>query len=176
MANMPEWLLPKYHDLTPNPLSLLLVLNFFRILILAVPISVYLAMIVIGVQYNVPAKCRLNHVTEYLIIGGSFRLALTLMSLATRLKPLRPAASLSSFLEVSILIYGTYVIRTKYDLWDHKDSSSPHFCAFVPFMLAFVCIIVDWVLLLLACGYMCMYICLLQVAHWTRQDSANSSV
>lgn len=114
----------------------------------AIAASFSAAMIIIGALYLDPARCKLIGVPHFLIVGGSTYLALAVLALVL------PYFRLTSF---CVLIYGSIVVFSKYATWDYKNPSSATFCAYTPFMFAFLVLIFEWVFELI-------FICALLVA------------
>lgn len=101
----------------------------------AASIAVNVAMIVVGVLYKDPNLCQLTQIPLFLVIGGAVSLVLALSR-----------SILGSVLQFGVLIYGSIVVFGEYRTWDYTDQSSDKFCNYTPFMLAFVTLILSWVL------------------------------
>ena len=143
--------------LTPNIISLIL----------------YIPMVVIGYQ-NLDA-CEMN-APLYLLIGGGIGLGMTLLKIIALLTPsdcddkfinvLGPLASLFSF---GVTIWGSFVVFGAYSRWSYniKDANNNEdefeYCPYTPFMMAFVLLILEWVLkpfmLVCECVMACLSCC-----------------
>ena len=135
-----------------------------------VSILLFLPMVVVGYQNE--GKCDMN-APLYLLIGGGLGLGMTLLKIIAILTPsdcddkfvngLMPLAGLFS---IGVTIWGSIVVFGAYSSWtytaenqDNKDDELLY-CPYTPFMLAFVLLIVEWVLkpFLLCCE--CLMACL----------------
>ena len=135
-----------------------------------VSILLFLPMVVVGYQNE--GKCDMN-APLYLLIGGGLGLGMTLLKIIAILTPsdcddkfvngLMPFAGLFS---IGVTIWGSIVVFGAYSSWtyaaENKDNKDDEllYCPYTPFMLAFVLLIVEWVLkpFLLCCE--CLMACL----------------
>lgn len=129
-----------------------------------------------GVYYN---DCDFD-ATTYLVVGGSIMLITNILVILAILTPmewddkltkaLQPVIGLVQF---CIFIWGTIVVFGHYSGWSYDeqyrkqlltpvpvDGDEVYFCAYTPFMFAFVQLILTWVLLPLICGLCCCCACL----------------
>ena len=141
----------------------MLIPNFISLLL-------YIPMVIIGYQNN--DECDMN-APLYLLIGGGIGLGMTLLKIVAILTPsdcddkfangLTPLASLFS---LGVTIWGSIVVFSAYSSWTHdmelKDNKEDEhlYCPYTPFMMAFVLLILEWVLkpFILCCE--CLLVCL----------------
>ena len=121
-----------------------------------VSLVLYLPMVIIGYQNN--GLCEMD-APLYLLIGGGIGLVMTLMKIIAILTPsdcddkfvngLMPVAIVFDF---GVMIWGSIVVFGAYSSWsyDEKDINNNDddlsYCPYTPFMLAFVILILEWVL------------------------------
>ena len=130
-----------------------------------ISLVVYIPMVIIGYKNN--GLCDMD-APLYLLIEGGIGLALTLLKIVSILTPsdcddkfsncMMPVASLFGF---GVMIWGSIVVFGAYSSWtdDEKDKDNKDFsyCPYTPFMLAFVILILEWVLKpFLACCEICL--------------------
>ena len=138
-----------------------------------VSMLLYIPMVVVGAQNN--GLCEMN-APLYLLIGGGIGLGMTLLKILAILTPsdcddkfangLMPVAGLFSF---GVTIWGSIVVFGAYSSWSYKIKDKNNneddfsYCPYTPFMLAFVLLILEWVLkpfiLCCECFLACLTLC-----------------
>jgi len=127
-------------------------------------LAICIAMLAVGIQYNDEEECK-GKATTFLILGGGIVCATTVLKLIAILTPceyddkimdiLSPIADFTHF---CIIIWGSVVVFGQYGQWvyEESDKSSEHYCAYTPFMFAFVMLILQWIFLpfILCCSIM----------------------
>ena len=128
----------------------------------------HIAMVIVGYQnYGV---CE-NDAPLYLLIGGGLNIGMTLLKWLAVLTPsdcddkfvngLIPVATLFSF---CVMIWGSIAVFGPYSSWSYdpkdKDKEDSSYCPYIPFMFAFVILLLEWVLrpILVCCE--CCLLCL----------------
>ena len=135
-----------------------------------VSLLLYLPMVVVGYQNN--GVCEMD-APLYLLIGGGVGLGMTLFKIVAILTPsdcddkivngLMPVAGIFS---IGVTIWGSIVVFGAYSSWSYdkkdmgKKNDEHEYCPYTPFMMAFVLLILEWVLkpFLLCCE--CLLACL----------------
>ena len=144
-----------------------------------------IVMVTFGGLYNNDEDCPGKEATQFLMVGGSVLAASCVIKLyyLTKIEKLHkfantfyPLLDLTYFCLIiwgSVKVFGklhsfTIVIRNfemccvtgVYDDWTSEDSTSPNYCVNSAFMMAFVTLIVYWIIMPLSiCGYCFYHIC-----------------
>lgn len=92
-----------------------------------------------GQQFVRPGACQLDQIPEFLMIAGSsVSLVLALASAVVLLAV--------PTVQFCILAYGSYFVIGQYSIWDSRDPESDNFCESITFLLAYISLIIDWIL------------------------------
>ena len=144
-----------------------------------------IVMVTIGGMHNNDEDCPGKEATQFLLVGGSVLAASSVIKLyyLTNIEMLRkfadifyPLLDLTYFCLIiwgSVKVFGkihqfTFVVLTfemccitgVYDEWTSEDNTSANYCVNTAFMMAFVTLIVYWIIMPLSiCGYCFYHIC-----------------
>lgn len=153
-------------------------INFFQL-------ALCLAMVIIGVQYNDLEDCRSGEAPKYLLLGGGIVLATTAMKLIAYLTPckwddkivdiLTPIADFAGLVVTiwgSVVVFGKFLAQKlnriefqrsqflgAYSTWEYVDKESHNYCAYTPYMFAFVLLIIQWCILPFIFCCTCCFCC-----------------
>ena len=127
----------------------------------AITLPINIAMIVIGSSYDGVEHCKFR-VPNYLMISGGVGSAASILGslgclatwTQTKLDDICIAATtfVALIAYLCIVIWGSVVVFKEYPIWDNTNQESNNFCAEVPFMFAFVYLIICWVSLAVILG------------------------
>jgi len=101
--------------------------------------------------------------TTFLILGGGIVCATTALKLIAFWTPcecddkiMDIVSPISDFVHFCVIIWGSIVVFGQYSQWDYVEKTSDHYCAYTPFMFAFVILILQWIFLpfILCCSIM----------------------
>jgi len=132
-----------------------------------VSLAVCIAMFAVGISYNSEEDCK-GKATTFLILGGGIVLAITVLRLIASWTPcecddkimdiLSPFANVVHF---CVIIWGSVVVLGQYSQWEYEEKSSENYCAYTPFMFAFVILILNWICFpFILCCCCCSLCCL----------------
>jgi len=124
-----------------------------------VSLPLFIAMITIGSQYCDEKYCKLS-IPHCLIVMGSTGICFAILSLISVLcgsTGITILKVISSVTRLVVLIWASVEIFGPYKHWQYGDDQKddPNYCAYKPFMLAFVVLIVNWVFLAMQLNCKC---------------------
>lgn len=121
-----------------------------------------------GVYYN---ECQFD-ATTYLVVGGAIMLITNILSIVAIMTPMewddkltKSLTPLITLVQFCIFIWGTIVVFGYYSSWSYNKIEAgldieKYYCAYTPYMFAFVLLIITWVLLPFIIGLCCCCACL----------------
>jgi len=125
-----------------------------------------IVMVTIGGMHNNDEDCPGKEATQFLLVGGSVLAASSVIKLyyLTKIEMLRKFADifypLLDLTYFCLIIWGSVKVFGVYDEWTSEDNTSANYCVNTAFMMAFVTLIVYWIIMPLSiCGYCFYHIC-----------------
>jgi len=125
-------------------------------------LAICIAMLAVGISYNSEEDCK-GKATTFLILGGGIVCATTALKLIAFWTPcecddkiMDIVSPIADFVHFCVIIWGSIVVFGQYSQWDYVEKTSDHYCAYTPFMFAFVILILQWIFLpfILCCSIM----------------------
>lgn len=121
-----------------------------------------------GVYYP---ECNFD-ATTYLVVGGAIMLITNILSIVAILTPFewddkltKSLTPMIGLVQFGIFLWGTIVVFGSYSSWTYDVGSNDekYYCAYTPYLFAFVLLIIKWVLLpfilALCCCCACLAVC-----------------
>jgi len=132
-------------------------------------LAVCIAMVAVGVSYNGEEDCK-GKATTFLILGGGIVCATTVLKLIAFWtlwlcecddKIMDILSPIANFAHFCVMIWGSVVVFGQYSQWTYEEKNSEFYCAYTPFMFAFVILVLKWsfFLFILCCMVCCCAFC-----------------
>ena len=126
------------------------------------PLSI--AMIVIGVQNNTLESCSIEKISTVLKVNGGLLLFVAILKILQGLSAFcasekwfnfwliasSPILIVTGIAQIGVQIWASVVVFGAYSTWEYNEKSSENFCEYGAFMFAFVTLIFNWLLFVIA--------------------------
>ena len=129
--------------------------------------SVLISKMVIGGQYmgdcdQVWIDDEFMDVPQYLVITGGVSLGMNILTLFSmgNDKGFQVMVGGVILVRVSFYLYGSYLVFGNYGIWTHETGfDGMYYCAYTPFMFAYVYLVIWWVVFALSCCVIACCVC-----------------